>query len=647
MPNPSRLAVMAAVAVGLSLASARADVRVFAWSDVDRAFRDSMTPMVRAFPGANPAHVAAQLNAMPAGRRVLLILNFTEPLALHPDDRCVQVGADGRSTVTEFRGPWLEQGERAVRQSMDDFFGRLKAAGAAIDALVVDNETDTRAGRFLGSNGANLEAIQRDPRFPALAQRLGFGDLTVDGMWYGSERHRRWDEVVLAEFDAAHHRAVAEPFLSRWPSATVSNYGSAPIAREHAVPDMSGHATVRGGQGFGTHDSIDFYGLALQWLERSSFRGVRLDDTPYDMFRMNVHKLRSIDRSSDKPMQPWIGSWGLGARSERDDYPSPLSMSEYWRENVIQLAMHGCDTLLLFNPHAWRPEHDPTKFNVLGDQQRLHATVAELNTRLHGAGASRWASIPSLEEHVIATGRGVPGGTLWRFSFAPGVDRVAVARRDGSVIRVEREAGGAGAWVFESASAPFAMKGDGHEVAMALAQPGSSWPDLNGDGALDARDETVLTVFAGSANPSIDLDGSGSVGPSDVLLARAIRAEWGSHAVNSSLKGPLSGAALVGSGMAAVAGRFDAAPGSGVGARAPVAAVASAGVPAPAPAASRVAATSAAKPAVAAATPGTASRAAAPAAIKASAGRASAVASAQATKKKAVAAKAAPVTKRR
>lgn len=636
---------MAAVAVGISLASARADVRVFAWSDVDRAFRDSMTPMVRAFPGANHAHVAAQLNAMPAGRRVLLILNFTEPLALHPDDRCVQVGADGERTVTEFRGPWLEQGERAVRQSMEDFFSRLKAAGAAIDALVVDNETDTRAGRFLGSNGANLQAIQNDPRFPALAQRLGFGDLTVDGMWYGTERHRRWDDVVLADFDAAHHRAVAEPFLSRWPSATVSNYGSAPVAREHAIPDMSGHATVRGGNGFGTHDSIDFYGLALQWLERSSFRGVRLDDTPYDMFRMSVHKLRSIDRSSDKPMQPWIGSWGLGARSERDDYPSPLSMSEYWRENVIQLVMHGCDTLLLFNPHAWRPEHDPAKFNVLGDQQRLHATVAELNARLGGAGASRWASIPSLEEHAIATGRVVPGGTLWRFSFAPGVDRVAVARRDGSVIRVEREAGGAGAWVFEPAAGPFAMKGDGSEVAMTLAQPGSSWPDLNGDGALDASDETVLMVFAGSANPSIDLDGSGSVGPSDLLLARTIRAEWGSHAVNSSLKGALAGAALVGSG--AVAGRFDAAPGSGAGARAPVAAVAQAVVPAAAPTASIVAATAATRQAVAAATSRTASRAAAPAAVNASVGRASAVASVKTTKKKAVAAKAAPVTRRR
>lgn len=161
----ARIGALIAAIAGSS--QAQAGIRIFAWSSIEPQFRDTMTPMVRAFPGAQPAALAAQLNALPPGRRVLLILNFTEPLALHPDDRCRVVASDGTSTSSAFQGPWLQHGEQAVRQEMTAFFGALKAAGAKIDSLVVDNETDNRAGRFLGSNGAHLAAVRADPRFPA------------------------------------------------------------------------------------------------------------------------------------------------------------------------------------------------------------------------------------------------------------------------------------------------------------------------------------------------------------------------------------------------------------------------------------------------------------------------------------------------
>lgn len=558
--------IAALIATVATASQALADVRVFAWSSIEPQFRDTMTPMVRAFPGAHPAALAAQLNALPQGRRVLLILNFTEPLALHPEDRCRVVAPDGTSSFSSFQGPWLEHGEQALRQDMTRFFDALKAAGAKIDSLVVDNETDNRAGRFLGGNGAHLAAVRADPRFAALAQRLGFSDPTVDNLWYGTDRHRRWDEVLLADFDAAHHRAVAVPFLERWPSATVSNYGSAPVGQADPVPDMSGHATVRGGTGFGTHDSIDFYGLALQWLERASYRGVRLDDTPFDMFRINVHRFRAIDKASAKPMLPWIGSWGLGARQERDDYPSPLSMSEYWRENVIQLAMHGCDTLHLFNPHAWRPEHDASKFNVISDQERLHAIVADLNQRLTGAGESGWLRMPALNESVIATGRAVPGGRLWRFSFAPGVDGIAIACADGAVRRLQRAQGERGAWFMESSSQPLLTRPDGSEVAVTIAEPSLSWPDVNGDGMLSATDGDIVRRLSGTVADAADIDGNGIVDAADASAAQTHWAAWQTLAsrsplsANANMPADCAAAASALRGTVAAAFRFDAAP---------------------------------------------------------------------------------------
>jgi len=539
-----RLTSIAALITTIATVStADAQVRAFSWSSIAPQFRDTMTPMVRAFPGAQPEVLAAQLNALPSGRRVLLILNFTEPLALHPEDRCRTVGPNETSTATGFQGPWLEHGEQALMQEMVQFFDSLKAAGAKIDSLVVDNETDNGAGRFLDGNGAHLAAVRADPRFAGLAQRLGFDDPTVDNLWYGTDRHRRWNEVLLADFDAAHHRAVAAPFLARWPSATVSNYGSAPVAQDNPIPDMSGHATVRGGTGFGTHDSIDFYGLALQWLERASYRGVRLDDTPFDMFRINIHRFRAVDRSSEKPMFPWIGSWGLGARQERDDYPSPLSMSEYWRENVIQLAMHGCDTLYLFNPHAWRPEHDASKFNVISDQERLHDLIADLNQRLVGAADSRWLRMPKLNESVIATGRAIPGGRLWRFSFAPGVDGIAIACADGVVRRVQRTNGESGAWFMEPSGQPLLVRPDGSEVAIAIAEPGLAWPDVNGDGMLSAADGDIIRRLTGTVADAADIDGNGIVQGADAEAAQSQWEAWRTLATRAPLSGDAAMAA--------------------------------------------------------------------------------------------------------
>lgn len=521
------LEVVSTVAMGFTSLS-HGEVRAFAWSKVEPEFQNEVVKMVTCYPGSdavwgsNPLRIKTELDSLPEGRRVLMLLNWTDDLASNPDDRC----RDG-DTVTEFPGPWAIAGTHVVRQRMETLFGQLAAAGVQIDHLVLDNETDFRAGRYLGGTGENLRAISRDPRFPALAARIGFTeDVNQTNLWYGTPGYLRWSSVLQADFDTAHQEAVAVPFLNRWPNATICNYGSTTISRETPILDENGCPVARGTSSFGTHDSYEFYGYVGNWLARATWKDVQLASSPYDVLRLSVHRMRSIDTSSTRSLMPWIGSYGLGARGERDDYTSGLSMTPYWDENVIQLVMHGCDTLLLFNPFAWRPQDDPVKFNVRSDQERLANLIADLNLRLNHASDTRWIRLPSLNESVMATGRRVTGGTLWRFSFAPGVTGIVIARTDGSVLRVDPEVGKAGAWAFERDGQAFAMKEGGAEVAFAFASDAMAWPDVNGDGSLDPEDATTLGTLSGLSVAIIDVDGNGSIGPSDVDVLNQAIAAW-------------------------------------------------------------------------------------------------------------------------
>jgi hypothetical protein len=325
--------------------------------------------------------------------------------------------------------------------------------------------------------------------------------------------------VLQADFDAALERSVVAPFRAIWPRASVSNYRSAPIASRFMTPDSAGHGIVRGGRGVGTHNSIEFYGLVLRWLNGASFAGTRLGDTPYDLLRMNTHKLRGSIATNGRPMMPWIASFGLGTRSTdcMDYFVSGLSGTKYWDENVIQLAMHGCDTILMYNPHAWHPSQIVENCNPVSDQQHLSRIIDDVNSRLGGStGASRWRSLPGLQDRV-------------RFSFAPGVASVVVTLKSGEVREILPEEGGVGAWYFESDSEPLAIKADGSDVAWTEAPKGSTWPDLDDDGTLSEGDVALLLLDMGQES-EMDLDGDRTVTQRDVDFFRANRRGWAQKA---------------------------------------------------------------------------------------------------------------------
>jgi hypothetical protein len=297
----SRILCAAVAAMCTTVASA--EVRVLTWSPVDASVESDLTSMVSAYPGSNPRTIAAELTRRPAGKRALLYLNSTGILGTHPADACRAPDDKRGTTLTTWPGPWTNSGARDLLATSTAFFQALRAEGAMVDLLILDEEYDFSAGRYIRADNKNMDAIQADPRFAAIAKRLGFRDLRKV-MW-GTPEYHRWNEVLLADFDAALERSVVAPFRALWPSATVSNDRSAPIARRFMTPDSAGHGIIRGGRGVGTHNSIEFYGMVLRWLNGAPFANTRLNDGACDLLRMNVHKLRGATATNGKPMMPW------------------------------------------------------------------------------------------------------------------------------------------------------------------------------------------------------------------------------------------------------------------------------------------------------------------------------------------------------
>jgi hypothetical protein len=170
-------------------------------------------------------------------------------------------------------------------------------------------------------------------------------------------------------------------------------------------------------------------------------------------------------------------------------------------------------------------------WNRIEDQSRLSGLIDDMNARLGGnAGATRWFSLPGLQDRMIATGRRVSGGTLWRFSFAPGVASVVVALKNGDVREILPEQGGVGAWYFESDSEPLAVKKDGTDIAWAEASQGSAWADFDDNGTVDQGDLSLLMLEMGGDDATYDMNGDGRVTQADATAFQTLRRDWTSSA---------------------------------------------------------------------------------------------------------------------
>lgn len=392
---------------------------------------------------AVPPGVAAQTTRrMDAGARVLLMIDLVADLLQHPDDVCLT--PDGKPTRE--RGVWPDRGVRAVAGRIDAYLGGVAAGGGAVDMLVLDFEDGY--SMWLGSmTDARLAAIGADPRFPALAGRLGFADARLAAFDRSGPagEYVRWNAVGYDLVAAALNRAVFGPLRRHFPDAGMCNFAAAALAREHVVPDVNGHMQHTVGDPPGTHQSPVVYG---GWTPG---RPVPADWTrPYLHVVYAANLVRGSSRSSRMPQLPWVGFKGW--RGDDVNRPIAWGRTDYWDEGAFHVMLSGgTDNLLYFNPKdlrqrpgdptsgAAQPADDDAMEAVLADAERQaggHRIVAPLST----------APVAWDAPFVVSSARLADGSTLARVTFS---ERAVSADLTvgGRAVRVHRPAGKVGAWL--------------------------------------------------------------------------------------------------------------------------------------------------------------------------------------------------------
>ncbi len=349
----------------------------------------------------------------------------------------------------------MERGQRQVAQRMDNFFREFKAAGGMLDLLVLDLEKGFHWNRVRGNGPEWLRAIQTDPRFPSLAEDLGFDDLSL--IKWGNDYSRKWDSVMRRRLDATMNAAVYGVARKYYPNLKASNYGSYVVEPEHAQPRSNSVRNYYETAVFGTHNSRQFYAFIASVGERKLDGRSALGDSPYAGVLLNINQLRSIMRSSTKPIHPWVAAYSWTDTGSNLKRRPVVSNTPYYDELMYHLALHGLDTFIYWNAKAWKPEQDPMKWAKSSDDLRLNRLLEVVNTRIAGVWKGAATSAPiSWDADVIATGLEVDDRFVWRITFKPGIDSIN-ASIDGRTITIEREANGVGAWFIHRADQEFSL----------------------------------------------------------------------------------------------------------------------------------------------------------------------------------------------
>ncbi len=504
----ARRALLAAcAAAGLAGAALAGPFRAHTWGTADPVATPNLSPMVWVTLDSNIDVVARNIMARPAGDRWLLMFFYVNDLADNPADRCLVrtptttttyvwkytttgTGKKKRTTatlvpvttttytdtLTNQRGPWMDNGIVAVKNRMNTLLQGLKSRGVQVDGFVFDNETTLHATHFMPVAGS-WAAIQADPRWATLAGQLGLPtDISsTSAMYWGSPLYYQWTEVMAGRFDAAMNAAVYEPIKAAYPAATVSNYQSMPVQAAYVTPDITGKLDRYATAGFGTHDTNEFYGM----LTPSRIASISTQDYPaagdaFVSLRLEVHKIRGMLLSGQRPKFAWVANRSWGDLWSEPGIEVGFASSPYWDEMVLQLGVSGINTFLFWNGDAWQQGVDPTLYNPPADRAVFDTVLDELAAKVGTAtGGVVYAKQPSWGDRVVASGRQVGANMVWRFSFDAGIDGVTVSFSDGTSAYVKRESGRPGAWLTYPATKTLRMDAGGALPTMAVSYTGT------------------------------------------------------------------------------------------------------------------------------------------------------------------------------
>ena len=307
---------------------------------------------------SNVDDVSAAVDAtarMPEGYRAIFSWDVHGDMHQHPLDKVVdpQTGA-----LTAFSGVWWEHGVQRVKARFESFFEEYVRQGGVLDMFVLDYEVGM-SNWGLGGDSNRYEAIENDPRYPAIRFELeasGFpsnASIHTVRQYRSGDHYLIWNEVMGRRKAAYINEAIYSVVTQHFPHARMSNYGHVYHSTDYPVHDYNGHRDYAYGAGshVGTHQAFAFYGglgqLMYEKLDGERYYWRRR----FNAMRYALNKGRSMYLSSDIPFLAWVSHINYSGSIFRN--------TDYYQELVFHLLAGGADDLLLWNSYRWRTGQDP------------------------------------------------------------------------------------------------------------------------------------------------------------------------------------------------------------------------------------------------------------------------------------------------
>ncbi len=383
---------------------------------------------------ATPATVVAETQNMPRGKVALFFWNGAASLLSRPVDGCRTLAGK----PTRYSSPWIRRGADELGRRFTSFFQRYKAAGGRLNYLVLDYEAGITCWQI---SPANAKAIQADPRFAGLKERLGFSNM--QSIFEAGVQRRMWNLLAGRRVATALNRAFYRPARVYFPRVGGSNFGGEAMLGPHLAPDVNGHYQPEDCI-FGTAQSPAFYGTIGQ-LAGDVKGGAVYGHSSFAALRYEMIYLQAVERSSHKPVIPWIGY---------PEFVHTPHAAGYYRELVYQLALRGVDRFLYWNPRAWRKNQ---KYMATArSDRRLNHYLTVLNTKLgptpgpaERTGRVNWSS-----GLLVAGRKTFAGNILYRVTVPPGTTTIVA----GPTGRRINTGGKCGVWVSSPADQPLTFR---------------------------------------------------------------------------------------------------------------------------------------------------------------------------------------------
>jgi hypothetical protein len=298
---------------------------IFSWQPTV-VTRPHITAMVRPQEGgATPAAIAADLNALDPGKRVLCP-NYGNDIYTNASDKL---------DSTHY-GIWPTAGVASVKARMTTLFSGIASAGGHIDHLAMDLE----AG--FPFDEPSLTLILADSRFAALQL---IPPLTLSGLLNSYTEQDRWIYLTSSLHTDYHNEAVYRPLRANFPNATMSQYFTAVCPLHLGQPDEWGEI-ISGPKCPGNFQAPQFYGIS-----RGSNQGTRHPGPDYSLPFTQVGLVANRCRASSWGPTPSVAWVAFKSSTSDNGSPIPWGGTSWYEEAMYHIWLSGAKSLMFFNPH--------------------------------------------------------------------------------------------------------------------------------------------------------------------------------------------------------------------------------------------------------------------------------------------------------